>query len=85
MLIQRFLCILTFEIVRVDSGTTRGTSSEKQIQVEEKLKVAARAISISGKKTIDVKLDPSRKTFKEALQAFREANDDIQSLGIEQT
>ena len=34
----------------------------------------------SGGQSIDVKLDPTWKGYKEALKTFREANDNIETL-----
>ncbi|KAL5327696.1 hypothetical protein ACEPPN_005399 [Leptodophora sp. 'Broadleaf-Isolate-01'] len=78
-----------FEQLAKISGTfagTRGsmqpnTSTETKETVEEKLKVAASVISKMGGKTLDVKIDQTPKDYKQALSAFRQANDNIQRLG----
>jgi hypothetical protein len=48
--------------------------------VEGKLKIAAAVMAQSGGQSIDVKLDRTWKSYKEALKAFREANDNIENL-----
>jgi hypothetical protein len=49
--------------------------------VEGKLKIAAEVIARSSGQSIDVKLDPSWKSYKDALKTFRDANDNIENLG----
>lgn len=45
------------------------------------MKVAASVMGKSGGQFIDIKIDPTWKSYKEALKTFREANNDIENLG----
>ncbi|KAH8769390.1 hypothetical protein F5882DRAFT_508986 [Hyaloscypha sp. PMI_1271] len=60
-------------------GPKEGSFGVKE--VEGKLKMAAEVIARSSGQSIDVKLDASWKSYKEALKTFREANDNIENLG----
>jgi len=60
-------------------GPKEGSFGVKE--VEGKLEMAAEVIARSSGQSIDVKLDASWKSYKEALKTFREANYNIENLG----